>query len=162
MRKVILCSSFAAAGLLAVPAAYAATATGSLDVKVSINETCSVTSPSSTTLDFGSQTLLNVAVDAQTNISVQCSTGTDYDVSLDGGLNTSRQMRLGSTSNYVDYELYTDAARTTAWPTTAGSAPYSNTGTGSAQNITVYGQIPVQTTPVGGSYVDTVAITVTY
>lgn len=148
--------------LLAAPAAQAATASGSFNVQVVIQETCIVTSPSSTTLDFGTQTLLNANVDAQTNISVQCTTGTDYDISLDNGLNTSRRMRQGATANYINYQLYTNSTRTTVWPTTAGTAPYTNLGTGAAQTITVYGRIPAQTTPPAGTYTDTVAITVTY
>jgi spore coat protein U-like protein len=148
--------------LLAAPAAQAATATGSFNVQVIIQETCIVTSPSSTTLDFGTQTLLNTNVDAQTNIGVQCTSGTDYDVSLDNGLNTSRRMRQGATANYINYQLYTNSTRTTIWPTAAGTAPYPNIANGSAQTITVYGRIPVQTTPPAGTYTDTVAITVTY
>jgi spore coat protein U-like protein len=37
-------------------------------------------------------------------------------------------------------------------------------GTGSrlAQNLTVYGRVPAQTTPPDGSYSDTVVLTVTY
>jgi spore coat protein U-like protein len=157
---------FLAVGLLFLaPAVEAATATGSFNVKVVIQETCIVVSPSTTTLDFGTQTLLNANVDNSTTIQVQCSNGTDYDVSLDNGQNASRRMRLGATSNYVDYELYTDAARTTVWPTSAGAGPtYTYTGNGSAQNISVYGRIPVQATPTASTtaYTDVVAITVTY
>ncbi len=162
MGKSSLYLCAAAMLLLAAPAAQAATASGSFNVQVIIQETCTVTSPTSTLLDFGTQTLLNANVDAQTNISVQCTSGTDYDVSLDNGLNTSRRMRQGATSNYVDYELYTNNTRTTIWPTTAGTAPYANTATGASQSITVYGRIPAQTTPPAGTYTDTVAITVTY
>lgn len=158
--KLSICA--AAMLLLAAPAAQAATATGSFNVQVVIQETCIVTSPSSTVLDFGTQTLLNANVDAQTNIGVQCTSGTDYDVSLDNGLNTSRRMRQGATSNYINYQLYTNSTRSTIWPTAAGAAPYPNIATGTAQTITVYGRIPVQTTPPAGTYTDTVAITVTY
>jgi spore coat protein U-like protein len=146
--------------LLAAPAADAATATGSFNVQVTIQETCTVTSSTGTTLDFGTQTLLNAAVDASTDIEVQCTSGTDYDVSLDNGQNASRRMKLGT--DFVDYELYTDGARSSVWPTSAATAPYSYTGNGAAQTITVYGRIPVQTTPPAGTYLDTVAITVTY
>jgi spore coat protein U-like protein len=160
----LLAASAALAAVMAAPTVMAATATGSFNVQVVIQETCVVASPSSTTLDFGTQTLLNANVDASTTIQVQCTTGTDYDVSLDNGQNASRRMRLGATADYVDYELYTDAARTTVWPTAAGAAPYPYTANGSAQNITVYGRIPAQTTPTASAtaYTDIVAITVTY
>ncbi|NJM29367.1 MAG: spore coat protein U domain-containing protein [Rhizobiales bacterium] len=163
MRK-LLAASAALAATLAASSAIAATATGSFNVQVVIQETCVVSSPASTTLDFGTQTLLNADVDASTTIQVQCTTGTDYDVSLDNGQNATRRMRLGATADYVDYELYTDAGRTVTWPTAAGAAPYPNTGNGAAQNITVYGRIPTQTTPPANAtaYTDVVAITVTY
>jgi spore coat protein U-like protein len=154
-------------GLMASPAGEAATATGSFDVQITIQETCVTTSASgSTVLDFGNQTLLNSNVDASVNLSVQCSSGTDYDVTLDNGLNTSRRMDstsgAGVGADFVDYELYSNAGRTTIWPTAAGTAPYPYTGNGAAQSITVYGRVPTQTTPPAGNYYDTVGITVTY
>jgi spore coat protein U-like protein len=156
-----------AMGLVASPASLAATATGSFDVQITIQESCVTTSASgSTVLNFGTQTLLNANVDAAVNLSVQCTSGTDYDVTLDNGLNTSRRMDstagAGVGANIVDYELYSDSGRTTVFPTTAGTAPYPYTGTGTAQTITVYGRVAPQTTPPAGNYYDTVGITVTY
>ncbi|MFN0192862.1 MAG: spore coat U domain-containing protein [Aestuariivirga sp.] len=164
MRNLIAASAVLTAATMTASSAMAATATGSFNVQVVIQETCIVASPPATTLDFGTQTLLNANVDAATTIQVQCTNGTDYDVSLDNGQNASRRMRLGATANYVDYELYTDAARTAVWPTAAGAAPYPYTADGTAQNISVYGRIPVQTTPPANAsaYTDVVAITVTY
>jgi spore coat protein U-like protein len=166
MNLRMLCLAVAM-GMMLSSVGQAATATGSFDVQITIQETCVTTSASgSTVLNFGTQTLLNANVDASVNLSVQCSSGTDYDVSLDNGLNTSRRMDstsgAGVGANIVDYELYTDSGRTTVWPTTAGTAPYPYTGTGAAQSIPVYGRVPTQTTPPAGNYYDTVGITVTY
>jgi spore coat protein U-like protein len=36
------------------------------------------------------------------------------------------------------------------------------TGTGASQTITVYGKVPTQTTPVAGTYADSVIVTLTY
>ena len=163
MRLALAALASAALAAFSAPA-IAATASGSFNVQVIIQETCTVTSPTTTLLDFGTQGLLNAVVNATTTISVQCTSGTDYDVTLDQGQNASRRMRLLATANYVDYELYNNAGRTVIWPVTAGSAPYQFTANGSAQNYTVYGQIPVQTTPPASAtaYTDVVAITVTY
>jgi spore coat protein U-like protein len=162
MRNRLFYPLLLAAALASGSQAQAATATGSFGVQVILQATCIVTSPTSTLLDFGTQTLLNANVDASTAIGVQCSSGTTYDVSLDNGLNASRRMKLGT--NFVTYQLYKDAARTTVWPTAAVTPPYPYTGTGAAQSITVYGRIPIQTTPPASAtaYVDTVGITVTY
>jgi spore coat protein U-like protein len=166
MNLRALCLAMVAA-LIASSAGEAATATGSFDVQITTQETCVTTSASGTTvLNFGNQTLLNANVDASVSLSVQCTSGTDYDVSLGNGYNTSRRMDSTSGSgvgaNFVDYELYTDSARTTVWPTTAGTAPYPYIGTGAAQSIPVYGRVPAQTTPPAGNYYDTVSVTVTY
>lgn len=147
---------------LAASQAPAATATGSFNVQVVIQETCQVSSPSTTTLNFGTQTLLNANVDNQVDIQVQCTSGTDYDVSLDQGQNASRRMRQGTTSNYVSYQLYENSTRSTVWRTAAQTAPYTYIANGSAQNVTIYGRIPVQATPPAATYTDVVGITVTY
>ena len=43
----------------------------------------------------------------------------------------------------ADYNIYTDAARTNVWGDgTGGTATIANTGTGAAQNVTVYGRVP--------------------
>jgi spore coat protein U-like protein len=58
--------------------------------------------------------------------------------------------------------LYSDALRTLNWGNTSASW-VSGTGTGAAQTLTVYGLIPLQTTPAPATdYADTVTITVTY
>jgi len=41
-------------------------------------------------------------------------------------------------------------------------AAYPGTGTGTAQTIPVYGDVPGQTTPAAGTYRDTVTATITY
>jgi spore coat protein U-like protein len=164
MRTPICAVLAVPAILLSASAAIAATATGIFNVQVTIQETC-IISGTTAALDFGTQTLLNADVDASTTISVQCSNGTDYDVTLDQGANSSRRMRLPSTSHYVDYELYTDAARTTVWPASVSAGPvYPYTGNGDVQSIEVYGRIPAQTTPAASAtaYTDTVGITITY
>jgi spore coat protein U-like protein len=62
----------------------------------------------------------------------------------------------------VTYGLYRDAGRTLPWGATVGVDTASGTGTGLAQNLTVYGRIPPQTTPQPASYSDTIIATVTY
>jgi spore coat protein U-like protein len=79
-------------------------------------------------------------------------------------------VRLGATSNYVSYGLFTDSARSHAWTTSTSTTSCTGgastcvlgTGTGSNQTITVYGRIPAQTAPAIGSFTDTVTVTVTY
>jgi spore coat protein U-like protein len=151
--------------------AQAATATSTFTVSVTITSACAI---SAGNLDFGSQGLLTVNVDATSTISVTCTNSTPYSVGLDNGQNFaagSRRMRdTGAGTTYVNFGLFTDAARSNAWTTTtsagsctggAGSCALG-TGTGSAQSITVYGRIPPQATPAPATFNDTVTATITY
>lgn len=126
------------------------------------------------TLDFGSTGgTITSAVLATGTVTAKCTRTTPFSIGLGDGSNasgTQRRMRLGATSSYVDYNLYTDAARTQAWRTTtaagscSGGAGSCYLGTGDATNqvITVYGALPVQTVPNTGSYSDMVVVNITY
>jgi len=71
-------------------------------------------------------------------------------------------MRLGATSNYVQYELYSDSARSQRWGNTLDIDTVNNTGTGSSQSLTVYGRVPAPQSVPSGDYSDTVTVTITY
>lgn len=118
---------------------------------------------SATDVNFGTVANLASAIDAQGSLGVNCSSGTAYSVALSNGMNgtgpTNRRMSLGT--NRVTYALYRNSARTLAWGAGSGET-LGGTGTGSTQNIPVYGRVPVQTTPVSGTYADTVVVTLTY
>jgi spore coat protein U-like protein len=135
------------------------TITDTFDVLITINADCDITNP--TDLDFGTNGLLNANVDATSTFDVQCTDTTPFDMGLDQGLNATRRMDDGGT-NFVDYELYADAARTDVWGETVGVDTETDVGTGSAVTYTVYGRVPVQATPAPGNYTDTVTIEVTY
>jgi len=45
---------------------------------------------------------------------------------------------------------------------TVGTNTVSGTGSGAAQNFTVFGRVPSQTTPPPATYSDTIVTTVTY
>jgi spore coat protein U-like protein len=114
-------------------------------------------------LAFGNYT--GAQVDATSTITVTCTNSSPYKIGLDAGTGsgatvTSRKMTSGG--NTLNYSMYSDSGRTTNWGNTVGTDTVSGTGTGSAQNVTVYGRIPAsQLSPVG-SYSDTVTVTVTF
>ena len=62
----------------------------------------------------------------------------------------------------INYSLYTDSGRSTVWGNTVGTDTVSATGNGAAQSFTVYGQVPLQTTPAPALYTDTITLTVSY
>lgn len=148
------------------PGSCDGTSTGSnfpFDVSAIVANKCTV---SAATLDFGTPAgLLTTAVPATSSISVQCAVGTAYSVGLDGGLNSgnninARKMVLGA--NSVAYQLYRDSAQTQVWGYTVNTDTVQGIGTGNPQNLTVYGQVPAQTTPPAGTYLDSVVVSVTY
>lgn len=158
------CLSTAALILLAgAPAAMAATATGSFNSQIVITDECKV--QSSTTMDFGSDGVLDATIDQTSSFDVQCTTGTGYTLSLDGGngasgTTTTRTMENGGDA--INYTLWKDAGRTQNWGDAGGEIVTGLTGNGAIQPYTVYGRVPAQTTPAAATYTDTVTITVTY
>jgi spore coat protein U-like protein len=165
MRKLIIGVGAAATVAALATAAYAGTATGTLNVTLTITATCTVRN--TPTLAFGSVGLLTSNTDAQTDIAVQCTNTTPYDIALGQGANgssvTTRQMLgTGGSPSSVNYSLYRDASRTQNWGETIGTDVVHAIGNGLDQNTTVYGRVPTQTSVKPDTYTDTVAITVTY
>jgi spore coat protein U-like protein len=126
---------------------------------ITVQTSCAV---SATDLDFGSRGVLSSAVQASSNVSINCSLTTPYTVSLGvvaGETSTTRTLSKGSES--VRYGTYKDTGRTQPWGSTTGQT-VAGTGSGLAQTIPVYGQVSPQATPSAGNYTDTVVVTVTY
>jgi spore coat protein U-like protein len=156
------------AALAVMPlASQAGTATTTFQVQITLVSSCAITA---NTLNFGSGVgLLTSAVNGTTTLSVTCSNTTPYTVGLDGGTVAgstvaSRLMAgttAGNTATTLGFQLYSDSGRATLWGNTSGSW-VSGTGTGNAQTLTVYGQVPTQTTPKPDTYQTTITATVTY
>jgi spore coat protein U-like protein len=131
-------------------------------INATVAANCLVTTQN---IDFGPKGILDANVDAPGQVSVTCTPGTAYTVSLNGGTTgaapTARKMSKGAET--VTYGLYKDAARTQPWgdAATPGST-VPGTGNGVTQPLTVYGRVPPQATPSAGVYTDTVVVTITY
>ena len=152
-----------AAALAYVSPAAASTVSGTLSVSLTIQATCTVASSSA--VAFGTSGLLNSNADNTGTLGVQCSNTTPYVVALDAGAGTGATTTVRKLTNgaaTVNYALYRDSARTLIWGNTSGTDTLAGTGNGSVQSLTVYGRVPVQSTPAPGSYADTVNVTVTY
>jgi spore coat protein U-like protein len=133
---------------------------GTFQVAATVGSICHV---SALDLDFGTQGLLTANVDRNGEVSVTCTNGTPYTVSLNGGQAaappTARIMKHG-VSDQITYGIYRDAARTQPWGETLGTTE-AGTGTGVAQTFYTYGRVPPQPATPGG-YSDSVIVTVTY
>jgi len=151
---------FLALGLAPMPG-VAATATTTFAVTATVQATCVV---SATALPFGTYTA--VVANATSTVSVTCTNTTPYNVGLNAGLATgatvtTRKM-TGPASALLGYSLFSDAARTVNWGQTIGTDTVTGTGNGSAQVLTVYGDVAAGQYVAPGSYTDTITATVTY
>ncbi|MGD1107175.1 MAG: spore coat U domain-containing protein [Terracidiphilus sp.] len=136
------------------------TATAQFSVTATIVKGCAV---SATNLAFGNYT--GAVNNSTSTVSVDCTSGTAYTVSLSAGLATgatvtSRSMQNGSA--LLHYGLYSNSGHTTNWGNTSATNWVSGTGSGSAQPLTVYGQIPAAQYVTPGSYTDTITVSVAY
>nr|WP_298249645.1 spore coat U domain-containing protein [uncultured Halomonas sp.] len=154
----------AAASLMFSTPALAATDTTSFQVTATVNDSCRVTAED---LAFGIYDP-NTANDrdAESTITATCTEGTNYDIELNAGGNatdassTSRAMVGGTSGAYLDYELYSDAGRSTVWNDT--NMVNNSSATGGDNPHTVYGQIPGGQFVPAESYSDTINVTITY
>lgn len=159
----VLLAATAIAGL-ATPA-LAGTASASLGTSATIAASCTVTT---SPVAFGTVDPLSGAnTDSTGGISVTCTNGTAWTAAGGAGSGTGATFAnrlMGSGSNTLAYSLYTNSGRSTVWGDgTSSTATIGNTGTGTAQNITIFGRVPSgQTSAPPGSYSDTVAVTVSY
>jgi spore coat protein U-like protein len=128
------------------------------------NNSCNI---STTPMSFGISSTLTSAKTSSNQIAVTCTNGVRYTMGLSYGANggtgpTNRFMANPANGQKINYGIYQDASMTLPWGVTSGSDAVSGTATGLTQSYNAYGQIPAQATPVGGSYADTVVITLTY
>lgn len=143
------------ASLTSIQTTYADTTTADFTVTATVVNTCSATA---TNLAFG--TYANATIDATSTVSVTCTSGGAYTVGLSNGVNYSApNRRMTNGSAFLNFELYSDAGRTTVWNDTTTVA---GTGSGSAQDLTVYGRLPGSQGLIAGSYTETITATVTY
>jgi spore coat protein U-like protein len=175
--KAFATASCAGFALVAVtPAARAATATGTFQVLIDIQKSCTVTAGAGSNVDVGSVASTATNSAASNTVSVTCTKATPYFIGLapsvpNGGTNSgSGSMAstggvVGNTDK-VPYQLRSTAgASGTVWGNTATSSVVGNgvagTGSGSAQTHTVYATVP-SANFTADSYADTVTITVNY
>ncbi len=155
--------AFAVLGLCAQPA-IAGTATSSFPVNATIATACSLSSSAMNFGEVGVTGGTTIQTDSTSAITVTCTPGGEYYVSLDGGLHAVAAQRMAQSGAHVlAYDLYKDSARGTVW-TNVTAAVYG-TGDGTAQTITIYGRVAAGLPSAPSSfadYTDTVVVTLTY
>jgi spore coat protein U-like protein len=165
--SVVGMSLMAAGVLVAGQGVQAAAASGPMTVTATVLASCVV---GASALAFPSATSAAIAagnVDAVGNVTVNCTSGSGYTVSLDAGSGTggtlaSRKMGAGG-NQLLAYSIYTTANHTTVWGDgTSGSGTIGGTGNGLNQSIFAYGRIFGGQIVTAANYADIVNVTVRY
>lgn len=135
------------------------------NVNASVNANCKFPSTAND-LDFGAYDPvydnLTADLDASTTFDIKCTKGTSVVLKLGLGnysVGNQRRLRMDA-ANYMNYDLYSDASRTTVWNPTVYvtfTAPSSSTIT-----ETVYGRVPAGQDLSAGTYTDVVTITASF
>jgi spore coat protein U-like protein len=144
--------------------------TSTENVKAAVTKSCSASI--ATNLLFGAYdpivTNKSVALNGTATASVNCTITVPYVVTAgqgtypgSGSTDPAPVRQMANGTYRLGYSIYQDLGRTTVWGNTAGTG-LAGTGSGSAQTITLYGQIPAGLNQPSGTYTDTVILSVTY
>jgi len=137
------------------------TVTTEFSITATVSPGCTLTANS---ISFG--TYSGSLINSTSIVSVTCTNSTAYNVGLNAGLATgatvTNRSMTGPASALLKYSLFSNSTRTTNWGNTVHTDTVAGTGTGSAQSLTVYGQVPAGQSAGPGSYTDTITATVTY
>ena len=157
-RPLVVLATIAVVGPAAE--APAAVATGNIGVSITIEAQCQITDLND--LSFGTHGVITAAIPATTTIDVQCTDTTPFNIGLGPGNGTGATVAARLLGDTITYSLYTDLNHTDVWGDSIGSDTVAGTGDGIAHTYTIYGLVPVQTTPAPATYSDIVGVTVTY
>ena len=175
-QKLFLSAITAGAFALAsVPLHAASSAPVGLNVTASVAAQCIVSS--TTDVAFGPYDPLgaNASVDllGQGQVGIKCTPGSGASIAIDSGANPSgNQRRMAAAGgSLLNYGLYTDGGRNTAWGNGSnGASPLSiSTAANAAEQLfDVYGLVPMASAQPGaftyeaGNYSDIVQVTVNF
>jgi spore coat protein U-like protein len=132
-------------------------------VTARVDAVCAVTA---TDLAFGTYTSqAGTPLQGTTLLRATCTPGTTYNVGLNEGTSsgaTVNQRKMASGANSLNYQLYSDSARSTIWGNTTGTDTVTGAGTGLAVDHTVFGAVPAAQLVPAGDYADTITVRVYY
>ena len=162
----------AVAALAFVGVAAAATATSSFNVKLTVTSNCLIKA-APVDVDLGSVAAGAAVSPGSTNIVVNCSKGTPFNVGLkpsNNDVSGAGVMAGPAPATPIPYQLHQTTAAGAIWGNTAGTNTMAGTGAGmgsiSAQQVsfTAYATVATAATDAVtlGAYTDLVTVTVTY
>jgi spore coat protein U-like protein len=145
--------------------ASAQSATNNLSVTTNVANNCTITTAP---VAFGAYEPVvanaSTPLDGTGSVTVACTRGSSATIGLGLGGNAAGSVRrMGGGGNFINYELYQEAARTTVW-SNGGAGLLSPAAAPSVapRNFTVYGRVPAAQDVPAGPYNDTVLATVNF
>lgn len=169
-RLILFCGAFSI-----IPAANAASTSGTFQVLMTIQKACTVTAGSASNITLGPVNTTTTNTSASNTISINCSKTPPYFIGLapsaaNGGTPTgsgamSSVANAANNTDKVPYQLNQTSATGPVWGNTATATTVGNgvasQGTGLLQSFTVYATAPsANFTP--DDYADTVTVNVNY
>lgn len=152
LGSLTICAATGSAPLLA------GTAVDTIAVSVTVEESCDLqTQP----LHFGALPSEHGSIDARSSIALNCTPAASYVVAIDDGVHGTRRMADSSGTDYLAYELYSDAARTRRWGQSATAVSAVMPANGRAE-LPVYARLAAGGAGGSGAYADTVTVTVSF
>jgi len=152
--------------VVSTPLFAASFKTANLDISASVAANCTI---STAPVAFGPYDPVgaNAAADllATGTVTVACTKGSVTTIDLSNGANLlAGSRRMASATDFMNYALYKDAARTQVWGTglVGGSTVAYNAASVVATAFTVYGTVPQAQNVSVGAYTDTVVATINY
>jgi spore coat protein U-like protein len=133
-------------------------------VSARVNSVCEVTASN---LGFGVYTAQNASpLLGTTLLRATCTPNTTYQIGLNEGTSpgaTVTQRKMASaTANTLNYQLYSDSARSSIWGNTPGTDTVTGLGTGLPFDHTVYGSVPTAQSVPAEEYSDTITVRLYY
>jgi len=173
--KTMLRLSLAIAITAIASPAFAQSVQDTFLVRATVQKSCMITATNMLDFSNGGTVSYDMSgfLDASTTFSYRCSKNTAFQIGIDAGSNPGAAAAFGTRAmvngtEFLGYELYSDAPGGTVWGNAAGSWVTGNSGAAAGvQNVPIYGRIPagqdVTPTAPAAFYTDAaVTITVNY
>ncbi len=163
MKRTVL---FLGLSLIVATSAFAGTASTSNTNNITASVAAKCTIANFTSALGAYDPFAAAPLDQTATVSINCTKGTTGVVSLDLGANASGAIRrmkdtLGS-ANFLTYEIYSDAARTTVWNAVSTVSLGPSVSKNTAMTATAYGRVAAGQDASVLSYQDTLVATVTF
>ena len=145
-------------GLAALSAAPASAGSDAMSITATVLPTCHLDAGD---MAFGTIDGRNARSESQAVLTMDCTPGTAYSVTMDEGRNGGRRMADATGAAFLHYEIYQDAAASRRWGSDGSAAVAGIVPEDGRVVLGAYGRIAAQRA-VAGDYSDVVTVVVSF